>query len=126
MDFNPNKPAQTKEYFWATYIPDRRPQFKMYAQRGHALSAFKYRDNGILYTWDKKKEEWTEVYRLENDTKPDNCENCGAPIKVWRKSAVIGTDGYWTYPGERVWVDKKTDHPRLIHVCYDCERRLRR
>lgn len=125
MQFDPNKPAKTKQFFWATYIPDRRPNFKMHANRGHALNAFQYRSNAILYKWDEKKEEWVEVYRVENwkDNDHPDCEHCG---KRTLDNLMRNGGRYWDYNrGSRIWIGKKTDSPKQIWVCRDCERMLR-
>lgn len=45
MTFDPNNMEATKKtqytYQWATYIPNRRPQFKVHGLRGHATAACK-------------------------------------------------------------------------------------
>src|SRR5690242_5050196 len=110
MDFDPNQPskvAQTKQFFWATFIPNRRPTFKVYSNRGHALNSFQYRDNAILYNWNGTQ--WEEVYRIENWKDSSNCERCGDPIKY----------------ADRAWIDRHTDSPRLITCCFSCKRKLR-
>lgn len=122
MKFNPNLPAKTKQFFWATFIPDRAPKFKMYSQRGHALNSFQYREDGILYEWDAEREEWTEVYRLTAKQKSTHCENCGEVTQDSHR--LLG--GSYLNRGHHVWIDKETDFPRLIWACYDCERLLRK
>ena len=42
MKFNPNQ-NNVKNMVWATYIPSRKPNFKLHANRGQAISALKYR-----------------------------------------------------------------------------------
>jgi hypothetical protein len=107
MDFNPNIPAKRKEFFWATYIPDRRPEFKMHTKRAHALNAAQYRNNYILYQW--VDNEWVERSRLENfyDQK---CHYCGYYF-----------EGYQRYGGYSEWIDKDTDFPKRVRVCYECK-----
>lgn len=41
MTFDPNK----QDHQWATYIPQRKPQFKTYNSRGHALNALRCKAN---------------------------------------------------------------------------------
>lgn len=48
MAFNPNK-LPKKEYVWATYIPNRRPQFKLHANQSQATSALKYRSEYVEF-----------------------------------------------------------------------------
>lgn len=117
MDFNPNKPALTKNYFWATYIPDRRPNFKMYSQRGHALNSFQYKSKGILYKW--IEEEWKEIFRLdESFKKSDNCQLCNASlIREYRTNHVRRYNN-----GERKWINLDADRLGLIWVCRHCKR----
>lgn len=122
MQFNPNKPAKTKQFFWATYIPYRQPEFKMHSNRGHALNAFKYKNDAILYKWNPEKEEWIEIYRMENwrTNEHPNCEGCG-------KQTLDPTVRYAYNSGDRVWINKDDDMKlKQIWVCYDCERQLRR
>lgn len=108
--FNPNKPALTKSYFWATYIPNRRPDFKLHLNRGHALNAFMYGREGILYQWDKANSWWIEITRVESKgkPKPTHCERCGGSDEM-------------SYPRWR-WVDKHTDAPRMLQICRTCDR----
>ena len=115
MQFNPNKPGMTKNYFFATFIPDRRPQFKMYSNRGHALNAFQYKDEGILYEWDTTKNEWEEIYREEKDGfTHETCDVCGDSMM-----RDIGGRSYKF--GQRIWVDRDTDKPHRIQVHYNCK-----
>lgn len=69
MKFNPNK-LISKEYKWATFIPDRKPDFKVYHNRGHATSSLK---SHSVYTsgsyvippdctlWEHNGTEWVEI-----------------------------------------------------------------
>jgi hypothetical protein len=117
LEFNPNEPAKTKQFFWATYIPSRRPNFKLHSNRGHALNAFANHFWGaILYKWEN--DEWVEIYREEKDDAKTSryCENCGKDLK---------RPDYGSYWGTKMWIDKKTDKPRRIMACYECERLLR-
>ena len=53
--FDTNKVKRSKEvrtsytYEWATYIPGRRPQFKVHGLKGQAIAALKYRAVGERY-----------------------------------------------------------------------------
>lgn len=71
--FNPNdiKKSEEKPYIWATYIPDRKPKFKVYNNRGYASSSIKYRSRYMgnstyrvmddCTLWNLVGEEWVEV-----------------------------------------------------------------
>lgn len=116
LQFNPNKPSVTKVYIWATYIPGRRPEFKLHSQRGHALTAFYDRENAILYNW--VDDHWVEVFRMENYYDIDHCQICEKPFEVY--------DGAWSKYNKfrrtgRKWVDLKTDKPKLLRVCRECK-----
>jgi hypothetical protein len=105
VEFNPNKPAQTKKYIWATYVPDRHPAFKLHAQQNHAKSAFQYRSNAILYAWNSDTSEWEEVFRVENNDYPV-CEHGGSPSPY----------GGHTY---HKWVGKGRESKRFA-ICKYC------
>lgn len=117
MEFNPNKPGITKEFFWATYIPNRRPKFKLHSNRGHALNAVKYeiRHDSILYKWSSLEREWIECFRLENYTKPSTCDQCGISL--------IDPKYSWS-TGSMRWVDKDL-RPQLICVCKTCAKEIK-
>lgn len=104
LDFNPNSPAITKNYFWATYIPSRSNKFKLHANRGHALNAISWRNEGILYKWNLEKKEWEEIYRIEDGLRQENkCSVCNTEL----------SNAYYY----RAWVDKDTDNPKLAVFC---------
>lgn len=44
--FDPNK-RTIKDYRWGTYIPNRRPQFKVHSSLGLATSALKWRSSSL-------------------------------------------------------------------------------
>lgn len=123
MDFNPNKPAKTKKFFWATYIPYRNPEFKMHSQRGHALSAFQYKSDVILYQWDQTKEEWVEVYRIEKistDTRAQNvlyCEKCGDEIPRNTWGGRHAYRGWWPCEPNEHGFDRE-----YLQVCSACDK----
>lgn len=110
LTFNPNQPAKTKQYLWATYIPDRHPAFKLHHQSNHAKSAFQYRGNGILYKWDSINEEWKEIFRVEN-SEYQTCEHGGSPKENYRTKKI--------YHQYYKWIGKD-ESSRKIAVCIDC------
>jgi hypothetical protein len=124
MDFDPNKPQKT-EYNWATYFPYRRPAFQMHKQRSGALNGFQHSYEGILYKWNDDTNRWDEIYRMEKETRPENCEICH------RKTAVthIGYNDtpYTRNHGKYIWADKKTDSPRQVWCCenYACQQQVK-
>lgn len=100
MQFDPNTiDAGT----WSTFCPHRRPQYKVHANRGHALSALSGQGFGILFRRDVDR--WIEVWRVEQDHRPEECEvvNCAG-----KTNAMYGD---WK------WIDKGTDSPKLVAVC---------
>lgn len=69
----PSPPPPPK---WATYIQDRRPQFKMHSQRGHVRSAVGgggYRGGSVrggrVYEWDSQAESWTLLHDIPEGTR---------------------------------------------------------
>lgn len=48
---------------WGTFIPDRRPKFKAYSNRGHALSSLMYRKDTVY-----ENDKWTGMSKI-----PDEC-----------------------------------------------------
>jgi len=103
-DFDPNN-LKRRDMIWATYFPDRKPPFKVYSNRGHALSSFMYRESGVLYNMIDDK--WVEVYKLEpREERVTHCELCGEHEK------------YLT----RKWF--KENGLELIYVCNKCRKRL--
>ena len=89
MDFDPNFKHKPKTPPYATYIPDRRPEFKLHANVGHAKNAFQYRSNAILYKWDTDIDEWIELARIEGFRHRD----VPCPIGCGGKSYSAGWEG---------------------------------
>lgn len=124
LQFDPNDKSSPKAPEWATYIPDRNPQWKVYTQRGHALSSFQYKKDVILYQWMTVTErnelgKWVEVYRIE-DWKPDTrCFDC--TVSTIREG-YGGLDRGWGpgmyNAGRRAW---EQDPLRIVTVCDDCK-----
>lgn len=118
IDFDPNnrKPPAIE---WSTYIPNREPQFKLHKRKSDALNAFTYRNTAILYQYDFEKNEWAEVYRIEDRVKPENCDVCDATTKIVRES---GGGRTYTYDsGNFAWV-KGANPPRQVWMCRSCYR----
>jgi hypothetical protein len=112
MQFNPNKPALTKKYLWATFLPSRNPEFKLHAQENYAKSAFSYRNDGILYMWNSQTEQWDEVFRLENG-QYETCEHGGSLVQnKWDKKP---------YHQYKRWIGRGMDSKKIA-VCRDCDR----
>lgn len=77
-DFDPNRKNKPQIPPFATYIPSRRPEFKVHSNQGHAKNAI----NGVwpvfpaaLYQWQDDK--WVEVDRVERAT---HCSRCEKPF----------------------------------------------
>jgi hypothetical protein len=73
-NFVPPKPPEVPPY--ATYVPDRSPQFKVHASRGKAVSAISYVHSyqargGIVYALVDGK--WKEELRYEPQETCDKC-----------------------------------------------------
>jgi len=116
MDFDPNvnRKAPGKPE-WATYIPDRKPQFKVYTNRGHALNSFQYRSNVILYRLGDNGK-WIEAFRIEDWSPAIRCELCTTSVLKVSPTGQVYNVGY------RKWIDKETDHPKIITVCMGCRK----
>jgi hypothetical protein len=112
MDFNPNNLNAPEAPIWATYVPERRPKFKSHTQRSHALGAFQYRRNVILYKFIDS--EWVEVYRIENGHDDVmSCDRCGGQPEY----------GYWRSVWERGEDGKIKEPLRRLALCsWDCQR----
>ena len=87
LSFDPNA-RKKPSHNWASYVPDRTPQFKVHTGRGQAVNAVHYQRcsqprGGIVYEWIDGK--WVENYRYE---KKDTCVKCGKPLGRTRYSAV--------------------------------------
>lgn len=112
--FNPNKPALIKKFFWATYIEFRNPNFKLHANRGHALNALKWDSTrgGILYRWNEATEEWIEVFRKKPNLKKSttHCQACNLEFTK---------DIFWGRYEK--WITIDPDNPWLAIVCRNCD-----
>jgi hypothetical protein len=114
MDFDPNAEPRPQAPTWATYVPSRSgKKFKVYTNRGHALTSCVGLPVSVLYRW--LDHQWVEVSRFDRRER-DACDVCGAEI-----------DDRRTY-GRTVWSrDEKgriEDLPRLLLVCgYDCQKK---
>lgn len=114
MKFDPNEKNKGVPVIkWATYIPDRTPNFKIHKQINHAKSAFQYRNNAILY--ERVDEEWIERYRRELDgaDHPRYCQWCE---KDTYDEGISKWSSY--YAGSFIW--PKTGELVTHWVCYDC------
>lgn len=72
----PKFPA-APQYKWSSYIPDRKPKFKVHANRGLAYNAVMYElygfpRGGVIY--ELQDGEWQPVFQYEQDM---NCVKCG-------------------------------------------------
>lgn len=97
LEFNPNDMSGPKAPEWATFIPGRKPEFKVHKQRNHALSAFQYRSNFLLFHWEDGK--WVEVFRAENwhdDPKKEICDKCGKST-LGEHYGRMYNDGGWVW-----------------------------
>lgn len=111
MDFDPNAKRGPKTPEWATYVPDRNPDFKVHKRKADALNAFPYRDNYILYRYDFDTGKWVEQFRIENRPTPEICDRCHRSTlreSVYASGTVRNT-GMWR------WVPK-SDPPRQWFV----------
>lgn len=64
--FDPNALTERKRgsYDWATYVPSRRPKFKVHEHRGHAINAMKW------HAYDYDRSNWRDhVLRPEHGCK---------------------------------------------------------
>lgn len=96
MNFNPNDANAPQLPKWATYIPGRRPEFKLHKQKGHATNAVGNHKCGIVYEY--VDNEWVERYRLDRKDIVCAIEGCDNRSKYHYYNSV------YTLPGRR-WVD---------------------
>lgn len=127
LSFDPNqKPAKV----WATYIPYRSPSWKLYSNRGGAISAMAvggYRSwrssrAAALFFFDGEK--WVRVaYKLPKP--PENCQICRDSVMVPATSPhrLKSNPNAADNEGQYLWVrsrGKVADPPTLEFVCDDC------
>lgn len=112
-DFDPNIEA---DHTWGVYKPDARPHWKVYRNRGNALSCLKYGWPGVIYQrgYDGR---WAEVTRVNPELRDNaygdsNCQACGHRIK----------DSAWYRTSQFIWIGKPTLH--LASCCTKCCDRL--
>ena len=79
IQFDPNTQQIGK---YASYIPNRRPKFKVHKNKGHASNAISYTGwglprEGILY--ENIGGQWLEYFRWEL---PKECARCNEPITL--------------------------------------------
>lgn len=107
LAFDPNSIGDPAAPMWATFIPGRRPMFKTYVQRGHALNSATYAHNFALYRRDPGDGRWVLVHRLTGDDPARygsrDCDGCGKHVYARRR-----------------WVNLDTDSPRTEYLCRDC------
>lgn len=85
MAFDPNSLPSPKSPEWATYIADRRPKWKLHANRGQALQAAAYYPRETqIFRWDAEEDRWVEVWNgvvttqsWNRGSKSEVCERCG-------------------------------------------------
>lgn len=111
MGFDPNKVA-LPEFTWATYIPDRNPNFKVHKNRGHALNAVDYRKNYILYQ--RVNDEWIERYRIENLAPEAPCERC------------TNSASWWSHTWDRDEKGKIAEPLKRLRICSTCKYKVGR
>lgn len=115
-------PKAMKQPEWASWIPDRSPQFKMHKTEGQCKQAFSYTlgyegvlRRGIVYRWNG--EEWTEVYDFTEGTKRLGHEWWA---EIDRKNHVRDHNHYAAY-GERLRAKgEKPSHYSIERACEQC------
>jgi hypothetical protein len=114
-EFDPNQ----QKHPFATYIPDRRPPFKVHSGRGTAISAFGYGRPGILSAWENAR--WVELCKVY-DREAKKCENCGGELIRTYTTYNGGTDSYrevrYLFVSQPQW--------HQVHLCHTCGDRLKR
>ena len=142
MAFDPNSQPSPKQPEWASYIEDRRPKFKMHANRGQALQAAAYYPRSTqIFRWDSDEGKWIEVWNgVVRDQSymgrrgGDTCERCGNSTMHTSsyERAIFGgghesvtrtySDGSWG------WLASPTNKSKLIEpfrrawLCRSCKR----
>lgn len=105
--FNPN--ATRPQYDFATYIPDRRPQFKAHRKVNHARAAMTYHTRyhgcggAILYQWLNGR--WEEI---ERDEFEKNCHVCGGNAD--HDTDTKGRKVRWAWLGNGYANDRRVAH----------------
>lgn len=113
-DFQPNNQAHP----FATFIPDRKPQFKAHKGRGTALSAFQYGRPGILYEW--KNHKWVELGRVLSGSEVNDCQNCGG--EMLKHYSTMGEDHSYRN-AHYLWISQP--HWQQVQLCQKCTKRLK-
>lgn len=103
-DFNPNDLEKGRPE-WATFVPNRRTQFKLHNSRGVALNACNFGQIFILYQWINHG--WVEIEQ-NRKFRADKCDMCTVPQA--RAKYVIRSQ----------WIFKKTKRPKFRFLCFNC------
>lgn len=82
MKFDPNK-LRLKNRIWGTYIPERKPKFKTYDNRGHALSALMCRKEYV------SPSEGDDFKPYEYCYIPDECTLWNLVDGEWKEVEII-------------------------------------
>ena len=142
MAFDPNSQPSPKQPEWASYIEDRRPKFKMHANRGQALQAAAYYPRSTqIFRWDSDEGKWIEVWNgVVRDQSymgrrgGDTCERCGKSTMrkhPFRHSLSNGgyEEGVHVYnDGSYGWLATPTNKNKLVEpfqrafLCRSCKR----
>lgn len=110
LQFDPNKPDNKRKFLFATYIPSRSPEFKVHANRGHALNAMSnWPTDSLLFEWDATSSRWNEIVRHDGWKRSKACDNCGVALGDSYSRGNIR----WTKPPYP---------PVLQTLCYNCTR----
>lgn len=121
MKFDPNTPPP--EFHWATYTPNRRPQFKTHTKKSHAKNAAGQRDQVIIYQWNVEKGKWIDVFIWDRKESVGHCEECGVEFISWKEAKEKGIPAVYR---STIWDKREGADFTMIEVCNQCWPKLRK
>lgn len=112
-------PPKVNQNVWATYVEDRRPQFKVHSSEAKANSAVgTHYPQRTVVKYNLVDGEWAVNETFET---PDNCAYCGADLWTYPNPQY---PNYKRYTGDRPWTVDGPMYNRPI-ICYICTRKDR-
>lgn len=113
LKFDPNEKHKPPEF--ATYAPNRRPQWKLHATVGHAKNAFSMKRDILMFQWIQGQ--WVEIARQEGELSP-TCQECGANLLKESRYR----PGSCHHKGSTIWDPRKK--LQRITLCRGCTDRI--
>lgn len=115
-EFDPNLKSKKP---WATFIPNRYPNFKVHSRIQDAMAAIGRHEHGILY--EVVNDRWEQLVRKCPEDYRGVCQSCGfacPEVKRWDGTTIPGSvDGRFAWKRYRGKLVKPIE---LLYCCPDC------